>query len=270
MPKRGRFIVVDGLDGVGKGVFLDTFVHEAKKDDKKIFDAHKFWNQEIYKHPNIHNSLKRLGLSVQKWTSRVDYHPDPNHIIGRYDILLTSEPTFVGIGRYIRKELIAKNPRKYSPEAVAQAYALDRQILYESLVLPCLKAGIDVYQSRSLSTSITYQRQTALDLGRDFTISDILSIPGNAFCYAHPMDFLIIPTINDVQEAIRRSQARAKKDDCRFENLTFQLKLKQHYESEEFRKIFERKGIIVTYLDAGVSIDFSKQQAREFYQKNLR
>ncbi len=185
-------------------------------------------------------------------------------------MLVTSEPTFCGVGRHIRNELIANNNREYSPEAVAEAYAVDRRILYEQLVLPALEAGIDVYQSRSFSASITYQRQTALDKGKDFSIKDILSIPGNAFCYAHPMDFLIIPTIADVEEALRRSQAREKQDDCKFENLEFQLKLKAQYESDEFREAFARKNVPLTYLDAGKTLEFSRQQAREFYTAHLR
>lgn len=243
--KKGKFVVVDGIDGVGKGVFLDTFVKEAKNDGKKIYDVHEFWDQ--------HN-----------------YHPPVDSIIGDYDLILTSEPTFVGIGWYIREEIIAKNNRNYTPQATAEAYALDRRILDEQVVLPILESGIDVYKSRSFSTSIVYQRQSALDLGRDFSPAEILSIPGNQFCYQHPMDFLVIPTIEDVNEAIRRAEAREKDDNCEFENLEFQLKLKEHYESEEFRKIFTQKGVQLIYMDAGKTLEYSIEQAREFYRKKLR
>ena len=45
VKKRGKFIVIDGLDGVGKGVFLKTFVKCAEEDrdyylGKHIFAAH--------------------------------------------------------------------------------------------------------------------------------------------------------------------------------------------------------------------------------------
>lgn len=245
MGKRGRFVVVDGLDGVGKGIFLDAFVEEAQKKGKRVFDVHEFWKKN-------------------------DFHPSPAMIIGKFEVIVTSEPTFVGMGKFIRHELIANNGRTYSPEAVAQAYALDRMILYQQLLLPLLQAGIDVYQSRSLSTSIVYQRQSALDEGREFSVSDILAIPGNAFCYRFPMDFLVIPTIADVQEAMHRAEQREKNDNCRFENLDFQLKIKKHYENEEFRKVFTSKKVKVVYLDAGKTKEFSQQQAREFYEHNLR
>ena len=243
--ERGKFIVVDGLDGCGKGVIIDTFVEEAIKEGKRVFDVHKFWNEN-------------------------DFHPNPKEIIGEYDIILTSEPTFVGAGRVVRDELIAKNGRKYSPETVAGGYSLDRHILYEQLLLPVLEAGIDVYQSRSFSTSIVYQQQTALDLGREFSMDEIMKLPGNAFCYEHPMDFMIVPTIEDVSEVIRRLDGRDKDDNCEFENLEFQLKLKKQYDSSEFREVFERKGVKLVSMDVGGTLEYSKEQAREFYRVFLR
>jgi len=243
--QRGKFIVVDGLDGCGKGVIIDTFVEEARKEGKRVFDVHKFWDEN-------------------------DFHPNPKEIIGNYDIILTSEPTFVGAGRVVRDELIAKNGRTYSPESVAGGYSLDRWVLYEQLLLPVLEAGIDVYQSRSFSTSIVYQRQTALDLGREFSMDEIMKLPGNAFCYEHPMDFMIVPTIEDVSEVINRLDSRDKDDNCEFENLEFQLKLKEHYDSQEFREIFERKDVKLVSMDVGGTLEYSKEQAREFYHQELK
>ena len=210
---RGRFIVVDGLDGCGKGVIIDTLVEEAIKEGKKVFNVDQFWGKKTNKYPILSKLLGYVGLKVPSWEKVIGFHPDPKKIIGKYDVIVTSEPTFVGIGAVVRDDLIAKNGITYSPEAVADGYALDRRILYEQLLLPILEAGIDVYQSRSLSTSIVYQRQMALDLGRDFSMEEILQLPGNAFCYEHPMDFLVIPTIKDVSEVMRRLECREKDDD---------------------------------------------------------
>lgn len=247
--KRGRFVVIDGIDGVGKGVFLNELVEEARRDGKRIFDVHKFWDEH-------------------------DYHPLPNNIIGNYDIAVTSEPTFIGVGKFVRKEMINKDAknhgRNYSIDAVAQAYALDRFILYQNLLLPLLDADIDIFQSRSISSSLVYQRQSALDEGRDFSVEEILSLPGNAFCHRYKIDYLLITTIENVEEAVRRSQSREKDDGCTFENLTFQLKIKPHYENEQLRKIFEDNGTKVIYLDAGKSLEFSQEQSRKFYRKYLR
>lgn len=242
--KKGRFVVFDGLDGVGKGVFLNECIEEVKKEGRKIFDVHEYWKKNNY--------------------------PPSSDNLASHNVIITSEPTFAGIGRYIREELIAKNGRDYSPQTIAEAYALDRRILYEMVILPALEQGIDIFQSRSISTTIIYQRQSALDLGEDFSVKEILDIPGNAFCMKHPMDFLIIPTIKNVEEALKRVSEREKDDNCIFENLEFQLKIKEQYESYEFRKIFEDQGVKIVYLDAGKSLDFSKEQAREFYRINLK
>lgn len=242
--KRGKFIVIDGLDGIGKGVFLRALQEEAEKSGKKVFDIEKYW-QENNEHPSV------------------------NEIIGKYDAVITAEPTFVEIGKYIREELIARNGRNYSPQTIAEAYALDRRILYERLLLPLLENGIDTYQSRSLSTSIVYQRQSALDEGKEFSINDILKIPGNTFCHQYPMDFLIVPTLPDIQEVMRRLESRKKDDNCIFEVSDFQLKVKEHYDSLEFREIFESNGTQVIYMDAGKTVEFSKQQMRDFYQQHL-
>lgn len=247
--RRGKFVVVDGIDGVGKGVFLDTFVDCAKQDGKRVFDVHEFWKKQ-------------------------DYHSDIQKISHLYEVIVTSEPTFMGVGKYIREELTSsKHGRKYGPEAVIEAFALDRRMLYEQLVLPALESGIDVYQSRSFSSSLVYQSQMLLDENlidsRRWAMQHILKIPGNVFCYQHPMDYLVVPTIRDVSEAVRRAQSREKQDNSVFENLDFQLKAKKVFEGSDFKRIFKRIGVPITYLDAGVSVEYSKEQAREFYNKNL-
>ena len=242
---KGIFVVVDGLDGVGKGVFINSFVKQAKEDGKRVFDADEFATEN-------------------------DFHPSPNDLIGNYDVVLTSEPTFCGIGRVIRNELTEKNGRHYSSKIVADAFALDRRILYEKLVLPLLDAGIDIYQSRSFSTSLVYQRQTSIDEGVPFSVSDILEIPGNAFCHTHPMNYLVIPTIDNVEELMRRLAGRDKDDNCDFENPEFQIKLKPHYESIELRETFESIGTKVTYLDASITVEHSEMLAREFYNNHLK
>ena len=248
--KKGKFVVVDGLDGVGKGVFLDTFVEEAKKDNKFVFDVHEFW--KIFEH---HPSLTGFPVS---------------HINRKIDLIVTSEPTYIKVGKIIREKLIANNGIEYNPKFIAEAYAKDRMMLYKELILPALEQGIDVFQSRSLSSTIVYQRQSAIDDGLDFNVKDILSLSGNKFCYNHPMDYLVIPTIENVEEVMDRLENREKEDNCIFENLEFQLKLKEQYESEDFREIFESKGVKVVYLDAGKSLEHSKKLAREFYQQYLK
>lgn len=242
--KKGKFVAVDGLDGVGKGVFLNAFVEEAKKDGKRVFDVDFF---------EIEN----------------DCLPPADEIIKRYDAIKTSEPTYSGLGKLIR-EKFTKKGSAYSARFVAKAYARCRKNLYQQLLIPVREAGLDIYQSRCLAASLVFQRQQALDEKRNFGIAEIMSLPGNKFCAGYPMDFLIVPTINDPAEVVPRFENRDKRDNCRYENLKFQLKIKPHYESEEFRNFFSSLGVKLAYMDAGVSEEYSQQQAREFYQQHLK
>lgn len=299
---KGKFVVVDGLDGVGKGLFLDTFVANAKAEGAKVFDVHEYWerkNNDVKKtissisdavntlidignkYPEFKNKTDVIGqdvinkyesviLALRSLVSSVDFYYPVRSVMKNYDIIYTSEPTFSLTGLLIRNEFTAKNNRCYSPHFVAEAYALDRRMLYEQLLLPALDSGIDVYQSRSISTTIVYQRQSALDKGEDYSIEDILSIPNNAFCYEHPMDFLVIPTIKDVNEVMRRLNKRCKDDNCEFENLEFQLKLKKIYDSKEFQDVFLNKGVQIEYLDAANSVEDSQKEAEIFYSQYLK
>jgi len=64
-----------------------------------------------------------------------------------------------------------------------------------------------------------------------------------------------------------RLNNRTKQDNCIFENINFQLKLKPIYESEELRQIFETRNTIVKYLDASLSIKDTQEQAIKIYKE---
>lgn len=246
----GKFLMVDGLDGVGKGVVLDAIVEHVVDNGKRVFDLHDFW-KENHNHPDFTNNNSKY------------YHD-----LDSFDVLVSAEPTFVGIGKALREEIIKKNGRKYSVKYTADAYAMDRMILYQRVLIPALKAGKTVLQSRSVSTSIVYQPlQSTMQGEEPLSVEDILSLEGNNLALQYAPDLFIIPTIKNVEEVMERLEKRSKKDDCDFENLEFQLKLKPHYESEKLRKIFEERGTRVEYLDAGISIDSTKKQAVNIFKK---
>jgi len=123
--------MVDGIDGSGKGTIIQHFGQWAKKRKMKVLD------------------LRKYG---QKYHSL----PDPAEL-KKYDVILSAEPTFSLIGRAIREELVKDNKRDYSAHATAQAFSLDRYLLYQRIIIPALKLGKHIFQERGVTTSIAYQ-----------------------------------------------------------------------------------------------------------------
>ena len=97
-----------------------------------------------------------------------------------------------------------------------------------------------------------------------------MALEGNVLALENAPDLLIIPTVADVDELARRLASRQKKDDAIFENVPFQKQLKQVYESNWFREIFESRGTVVKYLDAGISVEHSRSEAVRVLEEFLR
>ncbi len=234
----GLFVMVDGLDGAGKGVILDglrDYVMYVLK--KNVF--------ELEKH----------------WLNHGD-HPELSDMIAT-DAILSSEPTSVGIGKAIRDELISdSHNRKYPAAAVAQAYSLDRLILYSRVSLPALRVGKWIFQSRGVPTSLVYQPiQSDMMQGVKLPVDYLLNLEGNKLALENSPDLLIIPTVKDVAALAKRLAMRSKKDHAIFETTPFQERVKAVYESQWFRELFEKRGTVVKYLDAGVSVEHSRSEA---------
>lgn len=248
---KGKFVIVDGLDGIGKGVIVDTIAEYLKSSGLKILNLRTYW-EEFHDHPDFDNP---------------EFNGKPNKFyvdLDSFDMILSAEPTYAIIGRAVRYEIIAKNGRDYSINFTALGYSNDRLILYKRVILPALKAGKIILQERSFSTSIVFQSTQS---GEDqMSVDEILSLEGNAFCLKNTPDLLIIPTIKNVEDVMNRLSKRDKDDNCEFENLEFQKKIKPLYESKELRKIFEDRGTVVKYLDAGISVEETRKQAIEIYK----
>jgi thymidylate kinase len=235
------FIVVDGLDGIGKSLIIDEIVKFF--DGKRILDLHYYWEQH-HNHP--------------------DFALDPNNSnyipMDSFELIVSSEPTHAHIGDQLRTEVYARNSRNYSAYFTAMMFAADREILYRRVHIPALKAGKIIVQSRCISTSIIYQ--SLQDSDKSISINDILSISGNELALKHAPSLLIIPTIKSADEIMRRLDRRYKKDNAIFETFDFQMKLKPYYESNFLKEIFESRGTTVKYLDAGISVESTRAQAR--------
>jgi dTMP kinase len=236
--KKGKLIVIDGIDGSGKGTLIQALALyvQRQNSNQRILDLRSYGKK--------HHSL-----------------PQPSEL-KNFSIIVSSEPTFSLIGRAIRDEIVRDNNREYSALATAQAFALDRYILYKRVIIPALSEGKCVFQERSVTTSICYQPIQKEHL----SLQTILKLEGNQLTLKYRPDLLLIikikPTI-----AIKHIRGRlSKNDEAIFEHFEFLKKAQKRFESAWFRKIFERCGSEVAYIDTNSSIEKSTEQLEKIWQ----
>lgn len=215
---KGKFIMLDGLDGSGKGVVVKALKEYLVKKGKKVFDLKEYW-QDIHAIPDVEEA-------------------------NDYNIIISYEPTYSWVGKAIREEIIRESNRKYSGLTTAYAFALDREILYRKFLIPCLEKGKIVIQDRGVVTSIVYQPEQL----EKISLKDIINIPGNRLALKYAPDLLILTKV-DPLVVVERLKQRDKKDSAIFENLIFQRKIALRYESEWLKKLFEGQKTKIVYLD---------------------
>jgi len=253
--KRGYFIVVDGLDAIGKGEIIRALDSYEQKLGRAVFDTIAF------------SKANRKGLpDVQDF-----WNPPETY----FDTIITAEPTYTGIGHQIRNEITKINNRIYTSEDEIQAYGFDRLIQMKKVVIPALINGLNVIQSRCWAASRTYQLLRAIDerKNREEVIRRIEQHAGNKLQMQWSPDLLIIPTIDTADKVITRLKERGEteKDDAViFENLLFQERLKPLFEEPDLRRVFESNGTVVAYLNAGISVDNSRKEAVIIYKAFLK
>jgi thymidylate kinase len=242
------FVMIDGPDGVGKGTLASAAVSFIMSQGKEAFDLHRWW-------------LKS------------SWHPPINELTSKkVNVLVSAEPTYVGIGREIRNEIIsgdaARVGRKYTAGQTAQAYALDRAILYQSIIIPTLKAGLAVIQERGFPASLVYQPIQAKFRGEKLSLEDVKRLDGNQLAMKYAPSLLLIPTVN-MEVAAARMSPRTDKDI--FESaIKLQEEVRKFYVSQEFRDIFEGVGTEVRYLDAGGTPTETAAKALEIIGEHLK
>jgi len=232
------FIIIDGIDGSGKSTVFKIWAEYLKEQGKKIFDLKTYWN-EHHKHPEAEELME-------------------------YDVILSGEPTTVWTGAAIRQEMI-QNGKNYTPLSLANAYALDRLVLYKRIIVPFLQAGKIVLQDRSVSSSLCYQSTQNNGLSMDA----IASIEGNTFALEHAPDHFVIANL-PAEEAMRRLGNRSEKqDNAIFEKTEFLEKVQKKYLSEEYQNFFTSRGTRIHIFDANKDIESMKQEARKWIEKIL-
>ncbi len=234
---RNRFVMVDGLDGSGKGTIVDGLAEWAEKKAMKTLDLRSYCNEKN------------------------DFPSEAE--INDAEVIMSCEPTFCYVGKAIRDELVRANGRQYSAWSLAQAFSLDREILYRRAIIPAVKAGKYVFQERGLTSSLVYQ-----PVQEHIQLSELLRLPGNRLAMQNAPSLLLIAKVSP-ETVLKRLGSRAKKDHSIFDNLAFQRKLHERYLSDWLRNLFEQHGSKVEYIDTDEpkSEQDTKREAVEIIEK---
>ena len=139
-------------------------------------------------------------------------------------------------------------------------------ITSERFVLPIGEKTDSVEES----TIIYYRSVPILNLAEDEFYSREMLKKFLPYRDTSTIEHIGIKSKDSDTEMVITFDGRDKDDNCEFENLEFQLKLKKQYDSSEFREVFERKGVKLVSMDVGGTLEYSKEQAREFYRVFLR
>ena len=110
-----KFVIVDGLDGSGKGTIVDGLAEWAERKAMKLLDVRSYCRE------------KDSFPSLQE--------------INDTDVIVSCEPTFCYVGKAIREELVRSSDRAYSDWRLAHDFALYRELLYRSDNIPSVQSG---------------------------------------------------------------------------------------------------------------------------------
>ncbi len=237
--KKGILVIVDGIDGSGKGTIVKALADWALAKKMKVLDLKDYWKKE-------------------------HTFPEPEEI-KKYDVIISAEPTFSMVGQAIREEIVRNNNRYYSAWTTAQAFSLDREILYRRIIIPALKFGKIIFQERGVTTSLIYQ--PAQD--KNLKLKKIIELSGNKVALQYRPDLLII-TLVDPKEALHRLAKRNKKDNTIFEKLLFLKKIASRFSSHWFRKFMEKHGSKFVYLKTNKTVYDTIEEAIDIWEQFIK
>ncbi len=238
--RRGLLVMIDGIDGSGKGTATKALASWAKIKKLAVLDLKTYWKKN-------------------------HTFPEPAEL-KKYQVIISAEPTFSMVGQAIREEIVRDNQRNYSAFTTAEAFALDREILYRRVIIPALAAGKFIFQERGVTTSLAYQPVQA----ELISLKTILGLRGNQLALEYRPDLLVITTLKP-EIALDRLKKRTKKmDQSIFEKLNFLKKVEHRFQADWFKKIFTNLGSSVVYLDTSGSIEKENKDVIEIWEKFLK
>lgn len=247
---RTNLILCDGIDGSGKGVVSKAIGDFFRRGQTEVLDVTKFSQQEGY---------------IPSWEDIKDDFLEGG-------ALLVAEPTYCGMGKIIRDELI-RNGSTHDVLSVAQAYSLDRAILFDNLVGPAIESGITVVMDRGVFATQVYQPvQGEMFEGYDseHILGMVRGLPGNQREMEYVPGLIILPDV-DPKIAMERLGVRSKKDDALFEEPNFQSRIAEVYASKRIEDWYTRRGSKIVHLpqNEGEGPSVTKARTIEAYENYL-
>ncbi|MFA6447183.1 MAG: hypothetical protein WCW31_02895 [Patescibacteria group bacterium] len=245
----GIHVVVEGIDGSGKSTVLNACRDWAKSLGKQNFFDVVAFSQEHHRLPEMDE-------------------------IGDADVLLTAEPGFCWTGSAIRDEIIAKRDSRhvtrdtkdesqvtnhesqeprYSGLETAEAFSLDRLVLFRKIIIPFLQGHPDrmIFQDRGLGSTLAYQPLQDVSLSTEL----LVKLSGNAQTLAFNPTLLILIRTEAAAAMARLANRTDKKDDHIFEVPDFQQKLAIRFLSDDVLGPFKQAGTIVSEVDGNSGIE---------------
>lgn len=166
-------IMIDGIAGSGKSTVARAFAKSIEERGLTVFSLEEFEKRE-HRLPTIEE-------------------------IAHADILWVAEPTKSWVGAAIRQEIL-RTDDPYSAKIVAHAFAIDRAILYQRLIIPAKKQGMHILHERGVFTSIAYQGAMQGGYSRE----EITHLPGNDIALSALPDHFIVFSPRDVEQGLER------------------------------------------------------------------
>ncbi|MGB9748986.1 MAG: dTMP kinase [Candidatus Woesearchaeota archaeon] len=237
---KGIFIMVDGLDASGKSVIINAFKDWFFSKKMKVFSLKEYCEE--------HKTL-----------------PEPEEI-ENFDVIASNEPTDALVGKAIRDELIKKNSREYSAATIAQAFSLDREILYKRIIIPALKQNKIILQDRGVVSTFVYQ-----PVQEHIPLNELIKLPGNRLALEHAPNLLVLTKVSP-EVVMERIEKKGMNSATIFTNLLFQRKISERYNSIWLRELFERFGTKIVYIstEPPATEEETKKRAVEVLEEFLR
>jgi len=234
-----KFVIIEGIDGAGKGVVSDALMDFLSSEGFRILDLRK---------ENADLTRKDSGF------------------FKKYDVILTCEPTYFSAGLELREKML-KNLPKYTARQVAEKFAEDRDALYSKVLLPALENGLIIVQDRSVVSSFVYQVNQAAGSKENLSLEDVEKM--NKVALSNPPGLLIVQNV-DPQAAYSRLHKRTEKqDNTDFEKIEALKKNAEGYSSKKWREVLEKKEVEIKDLDCNAEIEDVKRNSIKILREYL-